>query len=313
MILRYAFFIFCLTLLLAACESDGLDKSQPSTTIQHLQRDKTADQELVKGSFSVRILPNPLTTADRADAVISGCRMGSHFQWKVNGNVLPDHELRYLGNTFFQRGDSILLKVSCGSQVIEEEIIIKNTPPTVSAVKFQSSELTSGQDLTVIPVSEDLDGDFIEYRYEWVLDGILARDFGGATLPGHLLKKGTRVTLAITPFDNFSDGTTFQGVSFSIPNTAPTIGSQPPPLSSSSDLYVYSVKAADPDNDELVYRLNQGPDGMIIDKKTGYLSWPIDQNTPIGNFDIEIIVEDPEELQARQFYTLSLSRSELEN
>lgn len=313
MIFRQAFLMLSLGLLLVSCQygdnaktQDG--KSQISTTMQHLQNDKATVQHSTSGSFLATIFPEPLTSADRADAIVSNCQEEMFFQWEVNDIELLGHEATSLDHSFFQRGDSIKFIAQCGAQIKKEVVIVQNSPPVISAVKFQSPELVSGRGLTVLPIAKDLDGDPIDYSYEWVLDGVLVRDIGGATLPGHLLKKGTQVTLAITPFDNFSDGTTFQGLSFSIPNTAPTIGSQPPPLSSSSDLYVYSVKAADPDNDELVYRLNQGPAGMVIDKKTGYLSWPIDQNTPIGNFDIEIIVEDPEELQARQFYTLSLTK-----
>ena len=190
-------------------------------------------------------------------------------------------------------------------------VIVQNSPPSISSVEFESPVLATGQGLTVVPVAEDRDGDLIHYHYKWIINGTLIEEVLDSTLPRQLMKKGDEVILAVTPYDDFGAGATFQGLSFYIPNAAPIIVSQPPPLVSNH--YVYHVEASDPDGDDLDYRLVQGPVGMAIDEKTGIVSWTVDQNTSLGDFDIEIIVEDPEGLQSRQFYTLSLSKSGSEN
>lgn len=316
MTFRFIFLSVSLTLLLIACQSGDSNKSsagnaQPTATMQHLQQDQRLVQPPTTAAFTVDIFPKPLISADQAVAVLRNCQKESHFVWEVNGNEISNNKMKGLDNTYFQRGDSIHLIAYCGSQTEEKTTIVENTAPAISAVKFQSPKLISGQDLTVIPIAEDLDGDPIEYKYEWVVDGVLLEEFTEATLPGHLLKKGTQVALAVTPYDNFSEGTTFQGLNFFIPNSPPSIISQPPPLS--SDNYVYNVEAVDPDGDELNFKLNKGPDGMTINPKTGTLNWFVDPPPPDGNIDIELTVEDPDGLQARQFYTLSLSKPELKN
>jgi len=307
------FIVLSLMLLLVSCQSAGDDdllsgKSKPSVTAQHLERDKTIDHKETAGIFSVVLLPVPLTSADQAVAVLRNCQDENGFEWEVDGNLLPGEVSKSLSNSYFQRGDSVKIIAYCGSQERENITVVQNSPPAITAVEFQSPELISGHDLTVRPVAEDLDGDFIGFNYEWVVDGLLIDDINEATLPGYLLKKGTQVALAVTPYDNHSDGMTFQGLSFYIPNTAPIIKSQPPPLL--SEQYMYRVEAVDPDNDELKYQLTQGPPGMEINENTGVLTWSIDQNTLIGSYDIEIIVEDPDGFQAIQFYVLSLSESE---
>ena len=56
--------------------------------------------------------------------------------------------------------------------------------------------------------------------------------------------------------------------------------------------FVYPVKAYDPNGDELTYELADRPDGMVIDPKTGVLSW-----TPIGVelddvYTVTVVVSD---------------------
>ena len=312
MVFRHAFLVLIIILMLVACQSeDNNSKLQPSATMQHLQRDKGSNYKQPVGAITATILPHPLTSADQATAVMGNCQEKGSFQWEVNGNELYGEISGILNNSFFQRGDSLRLVSHCGSQIQDVATVVENAPPTISAVKFQSPQLVSGQDLIVIPDAKDVDGDLIEYRYEWSIDGLLIGSVSGNRLPGHLLKKGTQVTLAVTPSDSFNDGATFQGVSFFIPNAAPSINSQPPPLS--TNYYVYNVEATDPDSDELTYQLGQGPADMSIDNKTGILTWSVDKNTSVGGYDIEIIVEDSEGLQAKQFYTLSLSTLESAN
>jgi len=313
MFLRHVFIVLSL-MLLVGCQSEDVGESsagkpQSAVTMHHLKRDKIVDGGQDSGAFSVTVFPAPLTSADQATAVLRNCQEESRVEWQVAGEVLSGEKTKFLDNKYFRRGDSVRVVAYCGSEMRENTTIVQNSPPVVTSVKFQSLELISGQDLTVVPVAEDLDGDSVSFNYEWTVDGLLLSDLNEATLPGSLLKKGTQVALVVTPYDDYSDGISFKGLSFYIPNTAPVINSQPPPLLSSQ--YVYNVVATDPDNDELKYRLDQGPSGMKINEKTGVLTWSIDQSTPVGTYDIEIIVEDSDGSQARQFYTLSLSEPEL--
>jgi hypothetical protein len=48
-----------------------------------------------------------------------------------------------------------------------------------------------------------------------------------------------------------------------------------PPAAITSLEYRYQVQAMDSDEDEIIYELAAGPDGMTIDPATGIVSWSI--------------------------------------
>ncbi|MBN1503289.1 PGF-pre-PGF domain-containing protein [Candidatus Woesearchaeota archaeon] len=56
-------------------------------------------------------------------------------------------------------------------------------------------------------------------------------------------------------------------------NDPPEIVSEPKTTAYLQRLYFYDVDAVDPDNDNLVYSLLESPDGMRINRKTGWLMW----------------------------------------
>jgi len=312
MTFRQSFMVLGTILLLTGCQSadsslSAVDKTQPTPTKQHLLRDNITKEVQATGNFSVSIFPSLLTSSDNATAVLGNCSNAT-YKWYINNNYAPEITNTVLSNDYFERNNTIKVIAKCGSLLAEDDAIIQNSPPEISAVKFLSPIIISGQDLTVIPIAQDHDGDSIYFRYEWVINGLLIEEITEPILPAHFVKKGAQITLGVTPYDDFSDGATFQGSSFYIGNTPPSITSQPPPLTSSP--YNYHVNANDPDNDKLFYHLTQNPVGMVIDKNTGLLTWQVDKNTTVGTYEIGIMVEDQEGLFASQHFTLSLSKPE---
>ncbi len=70
-----------------------------------------------------------------------------------------------------------------------------------------------------------------------------------------------------------------------------------------SDMYIYNVKADDPDGDDLTYTLKNSPDGMTVDPATGVITWtPADSQTGIHNVSVE--VSDGKDGTDIQHYTL---------
>lgn len=74
--------------------------------------------------------------------------------------------------------------------------------------------------------------------------------------------------------------------------------------------YEYDVDAEDPNDDELVYRLEALPSsetdpGMTIDAVTGVISWT-PTSADIGNHEVAVVADDQRGGIARQIYTLSV-------
>jgi hypothetical protein len=100
---------------------------------------------------------------------------------------------------------------------------------------------------------EDLDGDRITYRYQWLVNGL---PVPGATEPQFRteeLKKGDRITARVIPNDGKADGAVFTTDLVTVGNTAPDIAEihlEPVPLHRGDQLKV-RVVAGDPDGDPI--------------------------------------------------------------
>lgn len=297
-------------LLFSACSKEPSD-SAPSppnnaTAAAHLQRDTTAPAD--RTSFGAELLPSPLLTSGRAEVVMHGCQETSSIRWEVNDTELPNQQDRLLSADHFQRGDKVRAIVSCGNNQISVSRKVDNSPPRVTRVLFQDPEITAGKDIVVIPTAEDPDGDEVSYSYRWSINGEPVTGVSDATLPGTYVHTGDEIALDVIPTDDLDQGEVFNGAIFTVPNAPPQITSKPP-TAFKSLLYQYQVLANDPDGDELSYRLDEGPPGMILDPQAHQLSWPLDNVAP-GTYTVSVVVEDSHGLQAQQKYTITLSAGE---
>jgi len=68
--------------------------------------------------------------------------------------------------------------------------------------------------------------------------------------------------------------------------------SDPLTVGYANDDYVYSLRAIDPDSDELTYSLVNAPDAMTVDPLTGELTWNDLTEENIGVHDITVEVQD---------------------
>src|SRR2546426_2922216 len=84
-----------------------------------------------------------------------------------------------------------------------------NHPPSVLSARIYPEDVTLDTELRVDLHGEDLDGDRITYRHQWVVNEVPA---AGATAPGvrpQRVKNGERVTAEIVPTDGKADGEGF--------------------------------------------------------------------------------------------------------
>jgi len=83
-------------------------------------------------------------------------------------------------------------------------------------------------------------------------------------------------------------------------NHAPIITSIPNLTSLTKIVYIYEVKATDPDSDVLTYSLTVKPDGMAIDSTTGIVSW-IPSPDQIGSNPVTVKVSDGKKATSQSF------------
>tara|TARA_E500000305_G_scaffold36763_3_gene28012 strand:+ start:86 stop:17857 length:17772 start_codon:yes stop_codon:yes gene_type:complete len=84
------------------------------------------------------------------------------------------------------------------------------------------------------------------------------------------------------------------------PNQSPVIESIPVTSVELNQVYQYQIDAYDPNGDDLIYSLNSAPAGMSINDD-GLISW---SPQTLGEYSVELAVEDPAGLQSTQTFTL---------
>jgi hypothetical protein len=227
------------------------------------------------------------------------------FSWERNGELLDGQTSSNLAGQSFVKGDTVTVVVMTESGEVRTSKTVGNSPPGVASVAFVDPFVHRGVDLVAAPDGFDLDGDPVEYHYQWSINGeeVLGNDT--PTLAGDQFRKGDRIDLTIIPFDAEGEGRPFRGVEFTIPNAPPSFVTTPPETFKGTQ-YSYKPVAQDPDDDSVTYQLESAPEGMAIDPQSGQIEWAIGTEQ-MGEHRIRIVARDDEGTQAVQEYILTLA------
>ena len=165
-----------------------------------------------------------------------------------------------------------------------------NHLPTIKATTLVDPYIHRGVDIEVVADAEDPDFDEITLDYRWFLNGTELTGEKRNILSGDLFSKGDEVSLWITPSDQYGSGKVFYGSKIIIPNAPPEFGEQNE-IMMKGDVLSCTVKATDPDNDQLTFALANAPEGMTIDRDKGELFWSR-KNNQRGSYQVKITVKD---------------------
>lgn len=232
------------------------------------------------------------------------------YQWIKNEKEILGENKSTLSKENFKKGDLISVKVTpsdgkeYGKPFISLPVMIINSPPVIERVWIEPKVASVSEDLNVHIKSYDKDGDFIYYTYRWEKNGIEISDEKDNVLKKGKFKKGDSITVTVIPDDRETFGNSKKSEPIIISNSPPIIISSPP-TSISGTTYEYYVKADDPDNDKIVFKLKNAPKGMLIDKETGLIRWQISKETK-GSYLVEIEAIDSDGAKGIQKYTLSI-------
>ncbi len=133
-----------------------------------------------------------------------------------------------------------------------------NRPPTIRFASVFPATVSIEMELRVEAQSEDMDGDPVTYRYQWLVNGT---PVSGETAPQFRtdkVKNGDRIAVEVTPNDGKVNGPPFISNHVTVGNSAPDIAEinvEPGSVRRGEPLKV-KVVAGDPDGDPvtLTYR-----------------------------------------------------------
>ena len=177
-----------------------------------------------------------------------------------------------------------------------------NLRPQVQRVTLSPDQINTNTDIVVLVEASDPEGVPLELDYHWTLNGRELIEERNKSLSHTRIKKGDEVSLRVEANDGVH--MTEKSVTTTVGNAHPTFIGDPRDLRSFDG---YQVRATDPDDDPLIYRLAGEPRGMTIDPQSGMLRYTGSLEEPGGDYTIRIIAEDEDEGQAIWEVSISIS------
>ena len=148
------------------------------------------------------------------------------------------------------------------------EELSRNEPKVVKG-GFRIENMNGMDVLKVVAEGSNKNGDNVSLRFQWTKNGEPAGD--GDTISG--FKRGDKIAVKITPFDDQGDGLP-KSLTTEIINTPPRIVEHQQ-TNFDGKVWSYQVKATDADGDPLTYSLKAAPQGMTINSTTGFIKWEV--------------------------------------
>jgi len=272
--------ILILMLLLAGCS----DKKSPMNV------ESDSEQSLKSHSVqssAIRIYPDDPTVKTLITLSIDSQMLeGAKINWYIND--IKDESS--IGLNFhsdaLQKGDTVkAVIVQNGKEYESNELVIRNTPPVIIISELLPAKPKADSNFTVTIKAKDVDGDVVNYKYKWTVNDIFTSEQPYLNTE---LKSGDKVAVEITPYDKEDSGKTVR-MTKKVLNSLPEFWESEPVFDGT--IYKYQVKATDPDNDILAFKLEKGPEGMTIDPASGLISWEVKPKDK-GYHDIEVRVTD---------------------
>jgi len=263
--------------------------------------------------MSVKILPETPCYQSELNAIVQ-CQdpdndpVTFRYQWMRNGEEIPVENKNILGGNSFKKGEFIQVRVTPsdgkaeGKSFLSDPMKILNSPPVIQEMRIEPMAASANDDLRVLLKSFDPDGDSVNYTFQWEKNGTIVSEKTKDLLEKGQFKKGDSIAVVVTPDDGESTGIPRKAGPILITNSPPIIVSIPEKMD--GDIYTYQVKANDPDNDPITFRLKTAPKGMEIDRETGLIRWRIQKEDKGGQL-IEIEASDTEGAKSIQRFTLS--------
>jgi hypothetical protein len=224
-----------------------------------------------------RPIPGNIITADVDVFDPDGDEVALSYSWTVDGSrVGEDQATLLVGDA--PKGSLIQVTVIARdgdfkSPAKTADARVANRPPTMLGVVIEPlDEVRANRDIAANPRAQDPDGDLLEYRYRWFIDGDEVAADGPALTADHY-QRGDQIELTVVAHDGEESSEPLRSAPFTVVNAPPQITSTPGAFDEDGT-FRYAILADDPDGDHILrYQLVEGPDGMEIDVVSGELTW----------------------------------------
>ena len=235
-----------------------------------------------------------------------GDRFWVEYAWRIDGEAVEGSTPRRLlrgvpKGTPVEVDVTVRDRHSAVTETLSTEVA--NAAPVMGRVQVHGGEtLTAGQPVLLRPEATDADGDELEFRYVWKVNGVNQNE-DSDRFDTRQLARGDRLQATVIASDGEAQSEPFEIPALAVGNAAPRILSQPGELAegepANGDIF-YQVRAEDPDSDApLSYALEGAPEGMQIDPENGAIRWK-PSKAQSGTHSLVVVVSDVQGAATRQ-------------
>jgi hypothetical protein len=237
------------------------------------------------------------------------------YEWRLDGERLrtdgPAVRLEYAA-----KGQELEVRVRASdgtsqSAPVRESTTIANQRPEVMGLRVDPlEEVARGGTVVVSPHAQDADGDPLEFRYRWTVNGREVEE-EGESLSTDGLRRGDEILVEVVASDGDAESARFVSAPVRVGNAPPAIVSSPG-AGFEGGVFRYRLEARDPDGDRgLRYRLLSGPEGMTVDPVLGQVEWK-PRRDQTGKHTVDVAVEDPAGGSGAQKFEVTVQEVEAE-
>ncbi len=196
------------------------------------------------------------------------------------------------------------------SEEMESSARVIDRPPSITATVLKpEGSVAPGQPVAASAVAGDPDGDAIDFEYTWFVNDEPRSDTG-SLFKTDGLKSGDTIYADVRASDGANWTEPARTATVTVGSGHPEITSTPPGLRGDG-VFHYQVVAVDPDGDKrLRYKVEKGPEGMVMDDITGELIWrPSEMKA--GVHPVIVVVRDSGGLETKQSFSVTIQRQEV--
>jgi hypothetical protein len=193
------------------------------------------------------------------------------YDWVVDG--LSVASTATLSGDYFAKGQEIYVEVSASDGLVDsgtissETAMAVNSPPTLTYLLLDRSEVRTDDELGTLTSTVDADGDEVILDFAWWVDGLPVSASGSSLDGGLWFDKGQEIYVVATPSDGEDDGGALESAHLTASNSAPGAPGlllQPEePIAGEDDLIcLVDVASSDADGDAVSYAFAWTVDGV---------------------------------------------------
>lgn len=300
----------CLAMACVACSPD-------SHTTSPLMPGESLHANQAPVIRSARIVPIPPTLdgpisvdIDAEDA--DGDFLRYEYRWSVNDTVLHDAAMPTLSGKVLKKGDKVTAEIVAfdgkdrSLVVTTEPVVVHSGRPGITrvSVEFESRPASGAARLRAKVDAAEQDHETPGYTYRWWRNDTVVKTGREDYLDTAGLARKDSVLVEVIPDDPDLNGTIYKSAPAVIGNAPPKILSNPSDPDHQGH-YQYRVQAQDPDGDSLLYALETGPPGMMIDSVSGQITWMVSSELA-GTHRVKVSVDDGQGGLAWQEFEISI-------